>query len=118
MDNGGSTLIEALFATALVAVALSPSILAFRAQLAAEDRIRASLAADLALERAALEAEPTPPPRGAAEDENFKAKLSVTDETPCGRATLVRSVLKMDDGSRSVRERVIYQIRGDSNGPD
>lgn len=118
MGNGGSTLIEALFATALVAVALSPSILAFRAQLAAGDRIRVSLAEDLAIERAALEAEPVAPPECDDDGEALKTRLSVTDETPCGKATLVRSVLKAGDGRLNVRERVIYQIRDGSNGQD
>lgn len=118
MDNGGSTLIEALFATALVAVALSPSILAFRSQLAAEDHLRRGLIANLAIESATDNDSATAPQVDEPVENGLKTDLAVTDETPCGDATLIRSVAIVRDGERIVRERTIYEIRGKANDAD
>lgn len=118
MDNGGSTLIEALFATALVAVALSPSILAFRSQLAAEDHLRRGLIANLAIESATDNDSATAPQVDEPVENGLKTDLAVTDETPCGDATLIRSVAIVRDGERIVRERIIYEIRGKANDAD
>lgn len=118
MGNGGSTLLEVLFATALVAVALAPSIVAFRAQLSAEERMGKSLAAGFAIEGATRTAGAPAQHGDEIGHGQLKTESTVTDETPYGNATLVRSILVARDGDQVVRERIIYEIRDKENDAD
>jgi hypothetical protein len=106
--KSGSSLVEALFATAIVATTLVPIFVTFRTQLASADRIRSRMALSVAMERATISEESQFPPLEGSDA--AKTARSDPELAPCGEATLSRTELFVTDSADWRRTRIFYSI--------
>ena len=120
MRDGGSrsgfSLIEALFASAVLIAAIVPATLAFHAHLAATTRLRQTLDVELSLENLYAETERSllfsaEEPNGAVNlAEPIRKVVTQPTETPCGTANLYRYELSADNGEIR-RDGLLYGLR-------
>lgn len=106
--KSGSSLVEALFATAIVATTLVPIFVTFRTQLASADRIRSRMALSVAMERTTIFEESQFPPLDGGE--LVKAGRSDPELAPCGAAALSRTELSVTDSADWGQTRIFYSI--------
>ena len=119
-DGGGRSgfsLVEALFASAVLVAAIVPALLTFHAHLAAAARQRQALGVELALENLYSRTER----RLLLADEGrvgsvslagpVKTVVSDPDATPCGEAELLRIELSAATGDGAIRrEGLLYAV--------
>ena len=120
MRDGGSrsgfSLIEALFASAVLIAAIVPATLAFHAHLAATTRLRQTLDVELAQENLYSETErallfAAEAPEGTVNlAEPIRKVVTQPTETPCGNAKLYRYELSADNGEIR-RDGLLYGLR-------
>ena len=120
MRNGrsrsGFSLIEALFASAVLVAAIVPAVLAFHAHLATTTRLRQTLDVELTLENLYSETErallfSAEAPDGAVNLSGpIRTVVTQPTQTPSGPAKLYRLELSADDGAIR-RDGLLYGLR-------
>ena len=121
-SRSGFSLIEALFASAVLVAAIVPAVLAFHAHLAATTRLRQTLDVELTLENLYSETERellfgAEAPDGAVNLSGpTRTVVTQPTETHAGPAKLYRYELSADNGAIR-RSGLLYGIRRNSIVP-
>ena len=115
-SRSGFSLIEALFASAVLVAAIVPAVLAFHAHLAATTRLRQTLEVELSLENLYSETErallfSAEEPKGSVDLASPVRKVVAhPTDTPCGNARLYRFELSAESGAIR-REGLLYGLQ-------
>ena len=115
-SRSGFSLIEALFASAVLVAAIVPAVLAFHAHLAATTRLRQTLEVELSLENLYSETErallfAAEAPEGAVNLAGpIRKVVTQPTDTPCGNAKLYRYELSAETGAIR-RDGLLYGLR-------
>ncbi len=115
-SKSGFSLIEALFASAVLVAAIVPAMLAFHAHLAATTRLRQTLDVELTLENLYSETErallfATEPPNGNVNLAGpIRTVVSHPTDTTCGNAKLYRFELSAECGAIR-RDGLLYGLQ-------
>ena len=116
-DKSGFSLVEALFAAAMLGVVLVPALLAFHAHISALTRMRQTLAVELTLENLQTETErrillAEREPDGSVDISGpVKTVVSPPTSTPCGETRLLRMEISAEDAAAGIsRGALLYAI--------
>ena len=115
-SRSGFSLIEALFASAVLVAAIVPAVLAFHAHLAATTRLRQTLEVELSLENLYSETErallfAAEAPEGAVNLAGpIRKVVTQPSSTPSGPAKLYRYELTAESGAIR-RDGLLYGLR-------
>ena len=116
--RSGFSLIEALFASAILIAAIVPATLAFHAHLAAMTRLRQTLDTELALENLQSQTEQKllysaeEPSSDVSLADPFRTVVSSPELSNCGTAQLIRHELSAENAKASIRrDSLLYVLR-------
>ena len=116
--RSGFSLIEALFASAVLIAAIIPATLAFHAHLAAMTRLRQTLDTELALENLQSQTEQKllfsteEPSSDVSLADPIRTVVSSPELSNCGTAHLIRHELSAENAKASIRrDSLLYVLR-------